>query len=97
MRGERHVADGLKSAAGWVGSRQHSASRSKARIDAGLGNGDALLFHRFVHARPVGGVHFVKFVNGCQTEVSQHQGTCFEGPAPVGRRILHGSSGEPCS
>ena len=80
-----------------VRGRQHRTSGLQAGVDAGFGDGNALLFHRFVHARPVAVVHFVELVDGRKPKVGQHQGTCFEGPSPVRVGVLNGCSRQASS
>ena len=90
--GKGHVRNRLEAARLRVRGRQHRTSGLQAGVDAGFGDGNALLFHRFVHARPVAVVHLVELVDGRKPKISQHQGTGFEGPSSVGVGVLHSRS-----
>lgn len=42
-------------------------------VDAGLGDGDGLLFHGFVDGGLVFGVHLVEFVDAADAVVGEHE------------------------
>ena len=47
-------------------------------MDASLGNGDGLLFHRLVDGHLIFDVHLVEFVNAADAVVCKHQGACLD-------------------
>lgn len=60
--------------------RNNRASRIQRGLDAGLGNGDCLLFHYFVDRNTVQVTHFVEFINAHHAPVSQHHCTSLKTP-----------------
>ena len=62
-----------------VGSCQDRSSSVERSLNTGFRNRDGLLFHRFVDGDLVGNVHLVKFVNGTDTVIGQHEGSGLDG------------------
>ena len=80
-------------AADGVGGGDDGAAGLECRDDAGFGDGDGLLFHRFVDGGAVGVVHFVEFVDEARALVCEHEGAAFERPFG-GERVAADGGGE---
>lgn len=62
-----------------VGCGKDGGARVEGSLDARFGDGDRLLFHRFVDGDLVGKVHLVKLVDAADTVVCEHESTGFDG------------------
>ena len=61
----------------WIGSGEDAGSCVQRGLDSGFGDGNGLLFHCFVDGYLVANVHFIKFINGANTIVCEHERTGF--------------------
>jgi len=69
-----------------VGGRQHGAARVEARVDAGLGDGDAALLHHLVDGGAVHVGHLVELVDAHHAAVGQHHGARLQAALAWGGR-----------
>lgn len=62
-----------------VSRRENGCTSVKSGMDTSFGDGNGLLFHGFVDGDLVRDVHLVKFVNGTNPVICQHESTGFNG------------------
>ena len=63
----------------WIRGREDGRARVERSLDAGFGDADGLLLHRFVDGDLVGDVHLVELVDGAYAVVREHEGSRFNG------------------